>query len=81
MGVPIFPMSPVTSPQREGPEGANLFIYHLPAHFTEADLYGTFSGFGNILSAKVFIDKQTLQSKCFGGSFKSDSRNQLKPAS
>eukprot|EP00904_Undaria_pinnatifida_P013037 jgi/Undpi1/8864/HiC_scaffold_25.g11326.m1 len=51
---------------QEGPPGANLFIYHLPNDLTDADLATAFAPFGHVVSAKVFLDKRTGESKGFG---------------
>ena len=51
---------------RSGPPGANLFIYHLPKSFSDLDLYNLFVQCGKLVSVKIFKDKITEESKCFG---------------
>lgn len=62
---PPAPRLPSNRPS-EGPPGANLFIYHLPHDLTDADLATLFYRFGHVISAKVYIDKKTGESKGFG---------------
>lgn len=52
--------------QTQGPPGANLFIYHLPPHVRDVDLRAMFVPYGVVLSAKVFTDRRTDESKGFG---------------
>jgi RNA recognition motif-containing protein len=44
----------------------NIFIAKLSSSTTSNDLESLFSQFGEVSSAKVIIDKETGNSKCFG---------------
>lgn len=52
--------------QSVGPAGANLFVYYLPGSLSDADLATAFAPFGEVLSAKVYYDRDTGESKGFG---------------
>lgn len=50
----------------EGPPGANVFIFHLPADVDNLTLYLLFRKFGDLLSARVMVDLRTGFSKGYG---------------
>jgi len=52
--------------KKQGPAGANLFIFHLPNEWKDEDLYYYFREFGNIVSYRVMTDKKTGKSRGFG---------------
>lgn len=55
-----------TTASNKGPDGANLFIFHIPNHFTNVDMYNLFCRFGNLLSVRIMVEKDTGRSRGFG---------------
>eukprot|EP00743_Colponemidia_sp_Colp-15_P014785 GILK01017598.1.p1 GENE.GILK01017598.1~~GILK01017598.1.p1 ORF type:complete len:258 (+),score=40.20 GILK01017598.1:1-774(+) len=49
-----------------GPVGANLFVFHLPQQWSDQDLANQFAPFGNIISARVMVNRNTGQTRGFG---------------
>lgn len=54
-----------TAAESKGPTGANLFVFHVPAEWTESDLYTQFSPYGNLLSYRIAREKETNRPKGF----------------
>ena len=50
----------------KGPGGANLFIFHIPNQFTNLDMYRLFCQYGNVLSVRIMVEKDTGRSRGFG---------------
>ena len=55
-----------TTASNKGPDGANLFIFHIPNHFTNLDMYQLFCAYGTLLSVRIMVEKETGRSRGFG---------------
>lgn len=55
-----------TTHHNKGPEGANLFIFHIPNHFTNLDMWQLFCHYGTLLSVRIMVEKDTGRSRGFG---------------
>ena len=53
-------------PQKEGPPGCNLFVYHCPPTWGDNQLTAHFASHGKIVSATIMTNKSTGLSKGFG---------------
>ncbi|RHY27389.1 hypothetical protein DYB32_006815 [Aphanomyces invadans] len=41
------------------PPGCNLFVFHIPNDMTNQDLFNYFQSFGNVISARIMVEKET----------------------
>mmetsp|Transcript_24517 Transcript_24517/g.30124 ORF Transcript_24517/g.30124 Transcript_24517/m.30124 type:complete len:579 (-) Transcript_24517:285-2021(-) len=55
-----------TTPSNKGPDGANLFIFHIPNNFTNQDMYRLFFPYGKLLSVRIMVERDTGRSRGFG---------------
>lgn len=46
--------------------GCNLFVFHIPNDMTNQDLFNYFATFGNVISARIMVEKETGRSRGFG---------------
>lgn len=64
---PAGPGPPIqTSENGQGPAGCNLFVFHIPNDMTNQDLYTYFAAFGNVVSARIMVEKESGRSRGFG---------------
>ena len=52
-----FPGPPIQTNKsfQQGPDGCNLFIFHIPNDLTNMDLYNLFIPFGTVISVRVYL--------------------------
>eukprot|EP00752_Nemacystus_decipiens_P006790 g6097.t2 len=55
-----------TTTNLQGPDGCNLFVFHIPNTMTNEALFRLFSKFGNVISARIMVEKATGRSRGFG---------------
>lgn len=61
------PGPPIVQPGGgKGPDGANLFVFHIPNDFSNQEMYEMFSQFGTVLSARIMVEAETGRSRGFG---------------
>ena len=60
-GKPIF-----KNDNRLGPEGANLFVFHIPNEMTNYDLLQLFQPYGNVLSVRIMTEEATGRGRGYG---------------
>lgn len=56
----------VTNNEERGPDGANLFVFHLPNGLTNFDLFLLFRRFGDLRSSHIMINKENNISRGYG---------------
>lgn len=55
-----------TTENGQGPPGCNLFVFHIPNDMTNQDLFTYFATFGNVISARIMVEKDSGRSRGFG---------------
>jgi len=61
------PGPPIQSTETgQGPPGCNLFVFHIPNDMTNQDLFNYFATFGNVISARIMVEKESGRSRGFG---------------
>nr|CCA25727.1 CUGBP and ETR3like factor putative [Albugo laibachii Nc14] len=55
-----------TTESGQGPPGCNLFVFHIPNDMTNQDLFNYFATYGNVISARIMVEKETGRSRGFG---------------
>ena len=62
-----IPGPPIVLPGgAKGPDGANLFVFHIPNDFSNQEMYDLFAQHGNVLSARIMVESETGRSRGFG---------------